>query len=588
MDCLYGMHHLLCKQALALGAAPRMPSVGASNGSPRSLMHASPATSAATTCAGAEGQAARAGDADMLRSPGNGYGTVGGVNNGGEGLGAGGGGLGAAVHSQHPPPATVPPATTRGGGGDDAGAPDAPDAVSAASAVGAQASVGSSSSVHAVGAAGVGDAVGTAGMEGAHVTSPASAASSGLFARFFGWGGAEGGTGKPVADATVACQKVEADERIAGQQSGTVGAREYDALFGTHVPQDVVPPRPAEDGGAQEAADRPFDALFGGNVTSSPDQAFPSRPRDTEGGQTAGWESLERDGSRLWQRWALVVTTLFEQSRPRQETEEGGKGKEGQEYAVHMLERMFLPAAATSGTSDGGAAQPAGDGVRAGHASAGENGSVSGHRCATGGGGHVENGGGGRTSVEAAMAALPGDAWLLVFDRVFWALQREMVKGAGTSRTHQAATAAAPTDQRTQVLRIWLLQCSVLLRYQQAIISLAVFPAIWRQFLEETSEWYTWSQRRPLGRGGEEEDSVGVLAGESVREYLANLVAVLASGGAFAQGMWEDTWRILNGFSPSLNLGLGRDGDASPASEQVPESSSAGDTHEAARAPAAS
>ena len=27
-----------------------------------------------------------------------------------------------------------------------------------------------------------------------------------------------------------------------------------------------------------------------------------------------------------------------------------------------------------------------------------------------------------------------------------------------------------------------------------------------------------------------------------------------------AQGMWEDTWRILNGFSPSLNLGLGRDG----------------------------
>jgi hypothetical protein len=28
---------------------------------------------------------------------------------------------------------------------------------------------------------------------------------------------------------------------------------------------------------------------------------------------------------------------------------------------------------------------------------------------------------------------------------------------------------------------------------------------------------------------------VGVLAGESVREYLANLVAVLASGGAFAQ-----------------------------------------------------
>ena len=231
-------------QALALGAAPRMPSVGASNGSPRSLMHASPATSAATTCAGAEGQAARAGDADMLRSPGNGYGTVGGVNNGGEGLGAGGGGLGAAVHSQHPPPATVPPATTRGGGGDDAGAPDAPDAVSAASAVGAQASVGSSSSVHAVGAAGVGDAVGTAGMEGAHVTSPASAASSGLFARFFGWGGAEGGTGKPVADATVACQKVEADERVAGQQSGTVGAREYDALFGTHVPQDVVPPRP--------------------------------------------------------------------------------------------------------------------------------------------------------------------------------------------------------------------------------------------------------------------------------------------------------------------------------------------------------
>ena len=41
--------------------------------------------------------------------------------------------------------------------------------------------------------------------------------------------------------------------------------------------------------------------------------------------------------------------------------------------------------------------------------------------------------------------------------------------------------------------------------------------------------------RRRQGRGGEREDSVGVLAGESVREYLANLVAVLASGGAFAQ-----------------------------------------------------
>ena len=96
------------------------------------------------------------------------------------------------------------------------------------------------------------------------------------------------------------------------------------------------------------------------------------------------------------------------------------------------LSLSFPPAhpastAATSGTSDGGAAQPAGDGVRAGHASAGENASVSGHRCATGGGGHVENGGGGRTSVEAAMAALPGDAWLLVFDRVFWALQRGLL-----------------------------------------------------------------------------------------------------------------------------------------------------------------
>ena len=32
-----------------------------------------------------------------------------------------------------------------------------------------------------------------------------------------------------------------------------------------------------------------------------------------------------------------------------QETEEGGKGKEGQEYAVHMLERMFLPAGALAG-----------------------------------------------------------------------------------------------------------------------------------------------------------------------------------------------------------------------------------------------
>ena len=127
------------------------------------------------------------------------------------------------------------------------------------------------------------------------------------------------------------------------------------------------------------------------------------------------------------------------------------------------------------------------------------------------------------------------------------------------------------------------------------------------------------------GLGGEQEDSVGVLAGESVREYLANLVAVLASEGAFAQvpisllfvawrvrvgggggavnesaafvfacvlvceraseregadqdvlpgvrtqchviwcqhaqGMWEDTWRILNAFTPSLNLDRGSDG----------------------------
>ena len=77
----------------------------------------------------------------------------------------------------------------------------------------------------------------------------------------------------------------------------------------------------AEDGGAQEAADRPFDALFGGNVTSSPDQALPSRPRDTEGGQTAGWESLERDGSRLWYRmcslfWCCRMCALMDARRP--------------------------------------------------------------------------------------------------------------------------------------------------------------------------------------------------------------------------------------------------------------------------------
>jgi hypothetical protein len=285
---------------------------------------------------------------------------------------------------------------------------------------------------------GVGDAAG-----------PSSAASRGLFTRLFGWRAGDGDPGASVAqrmDARSLPAQTKGDRLVKENGDTTKPAvskaleqeavLEYEAV----LEHEAVEPPLAAVSPSNKTVSR-------SNVTSSPDHALSCRRPATaaECGESGGWESLEPDGSRLWQRWALVVTALSAQCRTL-ETAEGAYARQRLEYArqrqaygVHLLERLFLP--------------------------------------------------GERTSMEAAITALPADAWLFVFDRILWALPREVVKKGAT------AAAAGSSDERTHVLRIWLLQCSVLLRYQHAITKLPVFGCIWRQFLEETREWYTWSQR---------------------------------------------------------------------------------------------
>ena len=96
---------------------------------------------------------------------------------------------------------------------------------------------------------------------------------------------------------------------------------------------------------------------------------------------------------------------------------------------------------------------------------------------------------------------------------------------------------------------VCVLKLAVLLRYQRVLTALPVFPAIWRQFLLETEAWYLGLQEGP----------VKVLAAESVSEYLGFVIDVIASDGAFAQDLWEQTWQITNRFCP--NLLQGRNGE---------------------------
>ena len=96
---------------------------------------------------------------------------------------------------------------------------------------------------------------------------------------------------------------------------------------------------------------------------------------------------------------------------------------------------------------------------------------------------------------------------------------------------------------------VWVLKLAVLLKYQRVLTALPVFPAIWRQFLLETEAWYLGLQEGPTK----------ILAGESVSEYLGFVIDVIASDGAFAQDLWEQTWQITNRFCP--NLLQGRNGE---------------------------
>ena len=503
MDSLYGIHHLLCKKALSSGAVGEPPawtsssstsssSTSSSNiSSSNTFLLASAAASAAATCAAAAGPAP-------------------GAAAGEDGVVVGFGARDGWDHYQHSHPSAHSVSThpshisahsfaTRGGEGTARLSDSRADSVGVAGVDGVEACAPgvdtvescapSASAAHTSVPSGAGGGVGDA-------AGPGSAASRGLFERLFGWRAGDGDPGSSVADAAgVAGQRM--DERPLPAK--TKGDRLLKGNGDTTEPA-VAKALEQEAVWEHEATEASLAAVSRSNVTVSRSKVtcFPDHARScqrpetaTEGGEIGGWDSLEPDGSRLWQRWALVVTALSAQCRTL-ETAEGAYARQRlecarqrQAYAVHLLERLFLP--------------------------------------------------GERTSMEAAITALPADAWLFVFDRILWALPREVVKkGAASGRTY--ATAAGSTDERTHVLRIWLLQCSVLLRYQHAITKLPVFACIWRQFLEETREWYTWSQRpRPAGRGGEVEDIVGVMAAESVREYLANLVAVLASGGAFAQ-----------------------------------------------------